>query len=75
MPHKEQRSQLNVVELHPTFAAEIRGVDFENLEPDVFDEIHRAISKYGVVKFPKTGLDDAGHVAFAARLVCPPGQA
>ncbi|TKA44874.1 hypothetical protein B0A54_03164 [Friedmanniomyces endolithicus] len=66
MPHKEE-SQLEIVELHPTFAAEIRGTNFDNLGSDVFDEIHAAITKYGVVKFPKTGLDDAGHVAFASR--------
>lgn len=66
MPHKEE--SLTVTELHPTFAAEVRGVDFSKpIPPDVFDEIHQAISKYGVVKFPNTGLDDAGHVAFAAK--------
>jgi len=44
MPHKEE-SQLEIVELHPTFAAEVRGTNFHNLGSDVFDEIHAAITK------------------------------
>ncbi|TKA41318.1 hypothetical protein B0A54_06220 [Friedmanniomyces endolithicus] len=46
MPHKEE-SQLEIVELHPTFAAEVRGTNFHNLGSDVFDEIHAAITKLG----------------------------
>ncbi|KAK5731050.1 hypothetical protein LTR15_000988 [Elasticomyces elasticus] len=65
MPHKED-GHLDIIELHPTFAAEVRGVNFEDVQPSVFDEIHAAITKYGVVKFPRTGLDDAGHVKFSA---------
>ncbi|KAK4505562.1 hypothetical protein PRZ48_003525 [Zasmidium cellare] len=67
MPHKEDTS-IHIKELHPTFAAEVRGVDFSREIPDdVFQEVQAAITKYGVVRFPETGLDDAGHVAFAAR--------
>ncbi len=44
MPHKEE-SQLEIVELHPTFAAEVRGTNFHDLGSDVFDEIHAAITK------------------------------
>ncbi|KAK5129817.1 hypothetical protein LTR08_002794 [Meristemomyces frigidus] len=68
MPHKKEDGGVSVTELHPTFAAELRGVDFsQDISPEVFRKIHDAITKYGVVKFPHTGLDDAGHVAFAAR--------
>jgi len=46
MPHKEDGSKLEIVQLHPTFAAEVRGVDFsQDISPDVFDEIHAAITK------------------------------
>ncbi|KAF7186640.1 Alpha-ketoglutarate-dependent 2,4-dichlorophenoxyacetate dioxygenase [Pseudocercospora fuligena] len=67
MPHAQQ-SKLAITELHPSFAAEVRGIDFsKDIPDDTFAEILAAIAKYGVVKFPQTGLDDAGHVAFAAR--------
>ncbi|KAK4546465.1 hypothetical protein LTR36_002142 [Oleoguttula mirabilis] len=70
MPHKDDSTAptISITELHPTFAAEVRGVDFsQDLPPAVFQEIYEAITKYGVVKFPDTGLDDAGQVAFAAK--------
>lgn len=43
MPHKEH---LEIVPLHPTFAAEVKGVDFsEPVSDDVFAEIKAAITK------------------------------
>lgn len=45
MPHKEE-SKISIKELHPTFAAEIRGIDFSKEIPeDVFAEVLEAISK------------------------------
>lgn len=46
MPHKEE-SKVSVVELHPTFAAEVYGVDFSKGEvsPEDFDEVYKAITK------------------------------
>lgn len=44
MPHRED-SNVTIKELHPTFAAEVRGVDFQNLTDDQFDEIYKAITK------------------------------
>ena len=45
MPHKEE-SKLNIVELHPTFAAEVYDVDFsQGVSDDDFDEIYKAITK------------------------------
>jgi alpha-ketoglutarate-dependent 2,4-dichlorophenoxyacetate dioxygenase len=31
--------------LHPTFAAEIRGVDFQNLNDETITELRRAVDK------------------------------
>lgn len=65
MPHKEE---IAINQLHPTFAAEIpQGqIDFSrDISPDVFAEIYKAITTYGVVAFRNTGLDDRRHVAFA----------
>jgi len=47
MPHKEDGDGRLVIEqLHPTFAAEVRGVDFsQDIPPELFDEIHEAITK------------------------------
>ncbi|KAK9321098.1 hypothetical protein V1517DRAFT_340138 [Lipomyces orientalis] len=59
---------INVKELHPTFGAEINGVDFSKpVEDDVFQEILAAITKYGVCVFRDTQLDDSRHVQFGAK--------
>ncbi|KAJ6116047.1 alpha-ketoglutarate-dependent 2-4-dichlorophenoxyacetate dioxygenase [Penicillium sp. IBT 18751x] len=61
-------NRITVTELHPTFGAEISGVDFSRpVADEQFQEILAAISKYGVCVFRNTGLDDAHHVAFAAQ--------
>lgn len=90
MPHRE--NSFTIRELHPSFAAEISGLDFSQPIPDsTFEELLAAIAKvrvydlilpsisisetndsifplqYGVIRFPQTGLDDARHVAFAAK--------
>lgn len=45
MPHKEESSFV-INELHPTFAAEIRGIDFsKEITPDVFNQVYEAITK------------------------------
>lgn len=44
MPHKEN-STITIKELHPTFAAEVHDVDFQNLTDEQFDEIYQAITK------------------------------
>ncbi|KAJ5925466.1 alpha-ketoglutarate-dependent 2-4-dichlorophenoxyacetate dioxygenase [Penicillium verhagenii] len=57
-----------ITELHPTFGAEVSGVDFSRpVDEEVFQEILAAISKYGVCVFRNTALDDAHHVAFATQ--------
>jgi hypothetical protein len=45
MPHKED-SKVYTVELHPTFAAEVYGVDFsQDVSPEDFNEVYKAITK------------------------------
>ncbi|KAJ5887616.1 alpha-ketoglutarate-dependent 2-4-dichlorophenoxyacetate dioxygenase [Penicillium taxi] len=61
-------NHISIAKLHPTFGAEISGVEFlHTVEEDVFQEVLAAITKYGVCVFRKTGLNDANHVAFAAQ--------
>ncbi|KAF9880512.1 alpha-ketoglutarate-dependent 2 [Colletotrichum karsti] len=44
----------------------INGVDFSKpISSETVNDIKEAISKYGVLVFPATGLDDDSHVAFA----------
>ncbi|KAJ0124715.1 lpha-ketoglutarate-dependentdichlorophenoxyacetate [Diaporthe amygdali] len=59
---------LTVKELHPTFGAEIEGVNFESLSQAQFAGIKSALAKYGFVVFRRTGLDDDTHVAFSKKL-------
>ena len=45
---------LTVNKLHPTFAAEVEGVDFQNLSDEQFEEILMAMAK---VSFASLSLD------------------
>ncbi|KAK3321481.1 alpha-ketoglutarate-dependent 2,4-dichlorophenoxyacetate dioxygenase [Cercophora scortea] len=58
---------ITVKELHPTFGAEVSGVDFENSTDEQFDEIVAAMAKYGFCVFRSTPLTDATHVSFSRR--------
>ncbi|KAI1323380.1 taurine catabolism dioxygenase [Xylariaceae sp. FL0255] len=58
---------LKVRELHPTFAAEVTGVNFQDVPEAQFKEITEAMAKYGVCVFRNTDLNDAEHVAFSER--------
>ncbi|KAI1396780.1 taurine catabolism dioxygenase [Hypoxylon fuscum] len=58
---------ITVKELHPTFAAEVSGVNFQDLSEEPFGEIVAAMAKYGVCVFRDTGMDDASHVKFSER--------
>ncbi|KAK4098860.1 taurine catabolism dioxygenase [Parathielavia hyrcaniae] len=54
--------------LGPTFGAECIGVDFSQPVPEAtVQAIRDGMTTYGVLVFRATRLDDAGHVAFAAR--------
>ncbi|KIX02467.1 uncharacterized protein Z518_08408 [Rhinocladiella mackenziei CBS 650.93] len=68
MPHATdpEYEHIQLTELAPTFGAQVMGVDFSNpVEKEVFDEILKAITHYGVLVFRNAGLDDARHVAFS----------
>ncbi|KAJ5087484.1 hypothetical protein N7456_011100 [Penicillium angulare] len=67
-PNTPQFSHISVKPLHSTFAAEISGVDFTSpLGDEVFQEIHKAVTRYGVVVFRSTGLNDEGHIDFSRK--------
>lgn len=55
--------------LHPTFGAECYGVNFTQpeLSEKTIEDIRNGMARYGVLVFRRTQLDDAKHVAFAAR--------
>ncbi|KAL6250467.1 hypothetical protein RBB50_002769 [Rhinocladiella similis] len=59
---------LTIKPLHPTFGAEVEGVNFQNLSDEQFQEIFAAMAKYGVCVFRNTGLDDASHIEFSKRI-------
>jgi len=57
---------LEIIPLHTTFGAEIRGVDFSKpVSRETADEIIQAADKYGVIVFRKTGLTDEAHIQFS----------
>ncbi|KAI0517951.1 alpha-ketoglutarate-dependent 2,4-dichlorophenoxyacetate dioxygenase [Xylaria bambusicola] len=58
---------IEIKELHPTFGAEVLGVNFEDVSEEQFSEIMAAMTKYGVCVFRNTGLTDESHVAFSRR--------
>ncbi|KAF2098050.1 alpha-ketoglutarate-dependent 2,4-dichlorophenoxyacetate dioxygenase [Rhizodiscina lignyota] len=58
---------ITVKELHPTFGAEIIGVNFPNPDEEQYREVLAALAKYGFCAFRNTGMDDADHVAFSRR--------
>lgn len=68
---------LTCIPLHPTFGAEIQGVDFtvQPLPDHVIKDIVAAQDKFGVTVYRNTGLDDQSHVAFSYQLgkleMCP----
>ncbi|KAI0193095.1 alpha-ketoglutarate-dependent 2,4-dichlorophenoxyacetate dioxygenase [Astrocystis sublimbata] len=65
--NEPQFKTIEVKKLHPTFAAEVSGVNFDNVSDEQFSEIVAAMAKYGVCVFRNTGLTDAAHVAFSQR--------
>ncbi|KAL0934961.1 alpha-ketoglutarate-dependent -dichlorophenoxyacetate [Colletotrichum truncatum] len=61
-------NRLKVRELHPSFGAEISGVDVSKpVADDVFDQILELSANYGVLVFRATDLDDSSHVKLARR--------
>jgi alpha-ketoglutarate-dependent 2,4-dichlorophenoxyacetate dioxygenase len=59
---------LTIKPLHPTFAAEVRGVDIASgVDEDAIQALACAIDRYAVVVLPDQDIDDRQHVAFTAR--------
>ncbi|KAK1925954.1 hypothetical protein DB88DRAFT_485737 [Papiliotrema laurentii] len=57
---------LQVTPLHPTFGAEVAGVDFtQPISPELYAEIRKVVDKYGVVVFRNTQLTDEAHIEFS----------
>ncbi|KAG0647954.1 Alpha-ketoglutarate-dependent 2 [Hyphodiscus hymeniophilus] len=53
---------------HPSFVAEVEGVDFSKDIPDsVIVQLQEGIDKYGVLIFRKANVDNATQVAFSRR--------
>jgi alpha-ketoglutarate-dependent 2,4-dichlorophenoxyacetate dioxygenase len=69
---------LTVTPLSPGFGAEISGARLDRLDDGTWAEIQAAMDRWGVGVWRRTGLDDAGHVAFSRRfgeLMTAPGLA
>jgi len=58
---------LDLVPLHPLFAAEVRGVDLAALDEATFQAIRRAFDEHVVLVFRGQKLDDDAQVAFSER--------
>ncbi|KAJ5985336.1 hypothetical protein N7522_012532 [Penicillium canescens] len=57
---------ISVKPLHPTFGAEISGVDISvPLAGEIWSEIRQAVTKWGVVVFRGTKLTDESHISFS----------
>ena len=68
---EQAREQLHVKELHPTFGAEIEGVDFNNVSDEVFAQILAAMSKVqpspsAYLQFVRKGLTWSSSTAFVS---------
>jgi len=61
-----QETKLTVKPLHPTFAAELSGVDFTKpITPELYQQIRAIVDKYGVVVIRETKLTDEAHIEFS----------
>ncbi len=54
--------------IHPTFGAEVTGVDFQNPISDaVMEDIKKALGQYGFLVFRNTGMSDEEYVQWGSR--------
>jgi alpha-ketoglutarate-dependent 2,4-dichlorophenoxyacetate dioxygenase len=62
----ESSTTLQFKPLHPTFVADVKGIDWTQPIPDsVIAQLQKAIDKYGVLVFRKANIDNDTHVAFS----------
>lgn len=61
--------ELEVIPLHASFCAEVRGVDFSKpVPPHVIAQVKDALDQHGVLVFRKTGIvDDRVQIDFASK--------
>lgn len=58
---------VKITPLHPTFGAELSGVDLTNLSDEEYKEVKDAMDKYGVLVIRGTSLDDKTQIEFGRR--------
>jgi len=57
---------IEVIPLHPTLGAEVRGVDLTRaVPPEVFAEIEAAFNRHGILVFPEQPVTDEQQLAFS----------
>ena len=57
---------IEVIPLHPTLGAELRGVDLTGpVAPEAFAEIEAAFDRYGILLFPDQPVTDEQQLAFS----------
>jgi alpha-ketoglutarate-dependent 2,4-dichlorophenoxyacetate dioxygenase len=57
---------IELIPLHPTLGAEVRGVDLtRRVMPDVFAEIDTAFNRHGILVFPDQPVTDEQQLAFS----------
>lgn len=57
---------MELAEITPGFGARVTGLDLRGpLAPETEADLVEALHRFGVLVFPQTGLDDAGHVFFS----------
>lgn len=61
---------ITVKELHPTFGAEIQGVDFDNLSDEQFDEVKAALAKVKTSLYFNLIMPTASFLYQAVSLSC-----
>jgi len=61
-----QIGSLTCKPLHPTFVAEVSGIDFRKpLSVSQVQDVIAAMDRFGVTVYRNTGLGDEGHIAFS----------
>lgn len=69
MQHKHTitmtKTALQFTPLHSTFVAEVSGADWNDITPELVEQLRQGVAKYGVLVCRDTGLDDDRHVALA----------
>ncbi|KAJ9613882.1 hypothetical protein H2200_002018 [Cladophialophora chaetospira] len=66
-PFTTSEFNLRVTPLHPTFACELDGVEWDKpISPELYQEIRKLVDRYGLVVCRKTNLSDEAHIQFSS---------